>query len=379
MPPRTPAPKSLTQHPALAFGRAIPPDVAGDGEAHRAAVEAATAAADASIHAADGTGVDGLELTGAPPEPAENLELAPLADDDFMGAVTRIFEEASTPPAETSPVPAAEPESVEPAAPIPPDTQAPPADPTTPPVPPDRIPSQDARTQRLEALDAWMSGLSPEQLYAMQQAAANPAIVTRAGGVSVSAPVAPAEPLAPYSPDDFLDPRAAEALNAQHAVITELRAALITDQQARLAVQQSDVESRVTRARDEWASTRGISAEEIARLEAAPHTMALMRQYASGRSDYEAVTREVLDHAAWLDPQLRDAQIAAAVATHLEANSNDLARVRDRKTRAAQVTGVAGGSAPRVDPVNVTALPKDQRAALATDFLAERMQGGAAS
>jgi hypothetical protein len=376
MPPTPPGRGGLTAHPALAFGKAAAtPDDLPDLDIT------------SDVPFADRDDADADTAADTTPAPRPFAAVPSTTDDgdrSFLDRVNDIFEQNHAPAAPTTPVPpptdadASDAEADDDASDAsggetPPPVLDPPAPVTLPAAPaaPTPNPADGPDYAALTKLDQWMRGLTPTQLAAMQQAIADPTLVLAPRPAAApAAPVAP-EP-DPYDPSEWMDERAAAAYRAQQAELAALRAQLTTVAQQQMSTTQAQIAARVTAARDEWAAANSVDAATLARIEALPSTHALLRQFAEGREDYEQVTREVLDHAVWLDPELRAAALQREVAKAVEATTSDLARVRERKARAAQVAP-ASGSAPRVDSTPVGKLPPQERARLATEFLGERM------
>ena len=372
-----PGTPGLTSHPALAFGKAAA-DLPADGDVPVSElVDGIDGGMRGAIHSAS------VDYDAMMRDPGAAASLDDTADgnagdprDEFMADVVRIFEQqagtADAPP--------------------PDDADAPEDAPEDEPDVPDRKPSDDAvhtpATPAAPATDTlavdpgarlveWFSSLTPTQIAAIERAVSDPATVLGPAPSSPAAAPAP-EPIVPeFDYTELMDDRAAALFRAQQEQINHLRTTLAANLERQMQSTQRTVIERVNAARDAWAEENGVSADDLARLERLPQTNALLRQYAAETDDYEQVTRAVLDQVAWLDPAIREARILAIATQRTESEVNELARVRERKTRAAQVTATPG-SAPRVEPRDPSKMSKDERANAAVEFLSERMSGQSA-
>lgn len=216
----------------------------------------------------------------------------------------------------------------------------------------------------LLSLEDWASSLSPEQANAAIQAVQGNTVYTPPPAAPAPAP---ADPLAELDEYD-LDPRVRDIIRGQQAqldaIASTTQSVAATTEQQRLA----QYEVAANRAQDRFAEKYDIPPTQAAQIASLAATSLNGEQYLT-IADLDQRFDTMLEHASWLDPAFRDAQLTSKIEAAAAQAATQAVNSR-RKANASAVTS-SSGSVPRA---GTAPSPKDMSREDITAAMAEEIR-----
>jgi len=296
-------------------------------------------------------------------EPVEQAEEA--VDANVMAEVERLFaRDRAEPEAPETETPAAETESTEtPAAATAPkggDEDGTPAAPSPSSFKVlDRELSEDEAKAALGAFD-YVRGLTPDQVALIDGIAAGAYVPLRRDDPRLAP--APATPAPAADEEEWLDPRAGEAIAELRQTIAELRQSQVGVASEVQGQQFAHIRSIVDQTRAEWATEHELAPEIAVKVEGVALQQGLPAKLAKqprflfpdGSPNVAAISRAAYDEvltsdARWAIPEIREAELGKLISEKVETTLAERNKIADRRAAAAEVTG-SSGSIPRTPP-----------------------------
>lgn len=179
--------------------------------------------------------------------------------------------------------------------------------------------------------------------------------------------VAPTTPGTPPADEEWDDPRAQAAFATLNTTLAEMQRQQTALYESQVAEQNRVIVTALEASASDFAKTRGLNDDELARLTTAVGQSGLLPVYARQHpGDPRSAMSEALNALYWSDPAFRDRETQRAISEHTTATAD----VDRKKATAGSVAG-AGGSVSRTPPAPST---HDERQRAMVDMIASDMQ-----